>query len=236
MRLTALIAALVAILAALTPAARAGLVTPDADFFAVTDFAAPSPAARFRAPTASQKEFYLGVSDLGLGANRVDANLTYAASAAFSILYDAVAGTISGSYGTTTLDRSAAGLGPANAIRVQVSGPRVLDGGAFYDWLTLTDLAVNGTPLAPSSIVAQTEPPRVGFVDFYIYGFDTGEDAITLSGTLNYQSVGATSNANRASEALKVDIEFGTAVVPLPPAAALLLAGLAGLALVRRHA
>lgn len=237
MHSTALVTALAALFFALSPsAARAGLVAPDDGIFAETDFASPAPAVRFRAPTTSQREFYLGVSDVGVGANRVDADLAYAPQSAFSVTYDFVAGTISGTYGTTSLSRAAAGLGPANAIRVQVTGPRVLDRGDFYDWLTLTDLSVNGTPLTPSDIVAQTAPPRVGFVDFYIHGFDTTGDAITLSGMLNYQSVGTTSNLNRSAEGLKVDIEFGVAVVPLPPAAGLLLAGLAVLGLLRRRA
>ncbi len=202
---------------------------PSATAYATTNIG----GARFRAlgTSASQEELYVGESDLGVGGNRAQGNVTYTQNGAnpFSLEYDADNDTLTGVLkGTSrTYSNFLASLSPGvaglsfNLLQIAVTDRAV--GGL----ISLSNLKLNNVALSQPTL---TNPDNT--TNYWaVSGYDFKTD-FKLTGDLNLSGAFSTSG-----EQNKVDILIGNAV-PEPGAWALMIGGfgLAGAALRRRRA
>ena len=222
--LAAICAATLACISGVQAASVSGDTTP----FSATSFpGSTAPAVRFRNQN-SGGELYVGY-DLGSNANRTERGFTYTASAPFSVAFDTVSNTVTGTYGNTV---SASRGTPAsateiNAIEVSITGPRYFSNGNEPNYFSFTGLTLNGMPLAPSNaLIGITPPDRRSTLSFYVWDFAQAP-SYTLAGTLNYAG---TLGVNGSSEGARAEFRFGSVTpVPLPAAVWLLIAALGGL-------
>lgn len=206
------------------PMASAATVYTDAA--SIANFTAGGPAGRARSQNTGN-ELYVGSGDLGVGGNRAEAAVTYAASQAFSLSYNKDTGVVAGSIGSANqVFSAAAGLG-FNALSVNITGPNTGTGSYF----SLTGVTVNGE--AAGDFTGAMPPDARTTVTSIISGFALSGSTITLLGTLNYFGPLGT---NISAEQAAVNVKFGEfAPIPLPAAAWLLLAGIGGLGMVSRR-
>jgi hypothetical protein len=166
------------------PVAQAATLTTDPAALAL--FTAAPEGVRFRSQTGGE-EIYVGVGDLGVGANRSGAQYGWALSQPFTVVYDAVTGALSASRGAgvtqATATRAAAADQSFNALRIAVTGPNDKGGPQAGSYMTMTGVSLNGA--AAGDILGSVSGARVT-VAWLLSGFAEHAGGVTLSVTLKY--------------------------------------------------
>lgn len=227
-RTFALSSALVVASLMAVPAAASTLAGPSTTSYLTTS----DGGVRFRAFGApSQQEVFLGVTSLGVAANRTAQNLTWLSGVnTFSFSYNANTDTLTSIVNTNpalnfanffaTLSPAKQAL-PINRLQIQAK-----DLGVGAGSISISNLVLNGNPLLPGTLSVPEDN-----IDRYWATSGNFNQSFTLTGNINLSGTfGNTAEGNR------VEVILGNAV-PEPSTWAMMLSGfgLAGAALRRQR-
>lgn len=195
-----------------------------------------------RLGTGGAQQLFVGHSDLGVGANRSEANVTWAGANAFTIrntdgTLSATVGSVTSSFVNAFTASGAAASQPFDTLQIGLR-----DGATGAGTFSLTGLSLSGTSYQGATISNAALGDMVavdngGFRFFAVTGIDFRQD-FTLTGTFNrFGTFGSTQEGNR------VDFTIGNGpitqpAIPEPATWTMMIAGFAfvGAALRNRKA
>lgn len=181
--------------------------------------------------TGGSSELYVGHSDLGVGTNRVQGDLTWAAANAFTIsntggTLSATVGGITRSFTNVFTASGADPLQPFDTLQIGLRDGAPGAGTFDLSGLALSGTSYRGTVVPNTALIGLAAVDNGGFRYFTVTGVDFQQD-FTLSGTFNRSGTfGSSQEANR------VDFTFGNGpvtqpVIPEPATWTMLITGFA---------
>lgn len=192
--------------------------------------------------TGGGQELFVGHSDLGVGANRSQGDLTWAAANAFTIsntggTLSATVGGITRSFADVFTASGAAATQPFDTLQIGLRDGATGAGTFNLSGLSLSGTSYPGTAVSNAALNDLFAVDGAGFRYFAVTGIDFRQD-FTLTGRLNRSGTFGTSQ-----ELNRVDFTIGNGpitqpVVPEPATWTMLIAGFAfvGAALRNRRA
>jgi hypothetical protein len=184
---------------------------------------------RFRSlfTSRTEQEVYLGRHDLGVGGNRAQQHQTWAAANSFTLSYDAGSDKLTSIVNGASIDFTNFTGSLTGAVKARPLNRLVIsirDAAATTGTISLTNLALGGTALAPKTLNGVD-----GAIRYWTVAGDFRQ-SFSLTGQMNLAG-----NFGTSAEANNVQILVGNAV-PEPATWAMMISGfgLAGAAMRRR--